>query len=103
MTDAFSLASVIISGLSLIVSVVAAWKSLQAQREANSAQRRIVEIEEKREQERCLNAVQPFLVPQLRKTEKGSYQLCLVNSGKAEARNVRVKLDGVPLYDQLRL
>ena len=97
MTDAFSLGSVIISAVSLVVSVVAAWKSLQAQREANIAQRRIVEIEEQREQERRLTASQAFLSPQLRKTERGSYRLYLVNSGKAEARNVRVKLDGVPL------
>ncbi|MBT9143080.1 MAG: hypothetical protein DDT32_01483 [Syntrophomonadaceae bacterium] len=82
---------------SLVVSTVAIYMSWKASREANAAQRRIVDIEEQREQERRLSALQALLRPQLRKTEKGSDRLYLVNSGKAEARNVRVELDGVPL------
>ncbi|MCR4433801.1 MAG: hypothetical protein NUV70_07120 [Caldiserica bacterium] len=99
MADFLSWAGVIIGGLSLIVSGVAMWGSWKAQREAAAAQKKIAEIEEKREKEKILSSRQAFLHPELRKTDKGSYRLYLVNSGKAEARNVQVKLDGVPLKD----
>jgi len=89
----------IISALSLVVSIVAILVGWKAHREANAAQRRIVEIEEQRERERRLSALQASLYPRLIRTERESYRLYLVNSGKAEARNVRVKLDGVPLNE----
>lgn len=99
MADIFPLASVIISAVSLVTSIFATWKSLRAQREANIAQKRIVEIEEQREKERHLAATQAQLIPRLRKTDGGLYRLYLVNSGHAEARNVRVELDGMPLHE----
>jgi len=89
----------IISAFALVVSIVALWRGEKAHREANAAQRRIVEIEEQRERERRLSALQASLYPRLSRTERGSYRLCLVNSGKAEARNVRVELNGVPLNE----
>lgn len=39
------------------------------------------------------------LRPELRQTGRGSDRLYLVNHGMAEARNIRVKLDGVPLAE----
>ena len=89
-----SLAGVIVSGLSLVVSAIAIYTSWQAQRQAIAAQRRIVEIEEQRERDRQLTEVKASLHPQLRKTPRNSYRLYLVNSGKGIASNVRVRLDG---------
>ncbi len=99
MSDFSSWTSNIIAGLSLIVSVIALALSLRAQRDANAAQRRIVEIEEQREYERRLEARQAWVQPELRETGSGSDRLYLVNHGMAEARNVRVSLDGVPLAE----
>lgn len=97
MTDAATSINLAIAAGSLIVSVVALVLSLRAQREANSAQRRIVEIEERREQEKRQDALQAKLLPELRETASNSYRLCLTNLGEAEARNVVAKLDGVPI------
>ncbi|MGB9879339.1 MAG: hypothetical protein ACPLRM_01130 [Anaerolineae bacterium] len=99
MADPISLAGIIVGGLSLIVSGIAMMGSWKAQREATTAQKRIVEIEEQREKEKVVSSQQALLHPELRETGTGSYRLYLVNSGKAEARNVQVKLDGVPLKD----
>jgi len=97
MSDTSSWATVILSVLSLIVSVIALYKSHRANREANAAQLRIVKIEEQRERERQLNLLQAKLQHQLRRTERGSYRLYLINSGMVEARNIRVRLDGKEL------
>ena len=78
---------------------ISVWKSSQAQREANAAQKRIVEIEEQREREKLFEAKQDNLRPELRKVERGTYRLYLINHGKAEARNIRIKLDGTPLAE----
>lgn len=99
MDDAFSWATVILGVLSLIVSVIALIKSHRAQREANAAQLQIVEIEKQREKERKLSLLQAKLQSQLRKTDRGSYRLYLINSGMSEARNIRVRLDGKELSD----
>jgi len=99
MGDAASWAGVVIAVASMIVSIMAMVKSLQAQREANAAQRRIVEIEEHRDVEKRLDSLQAKLQPQLRKTGTTSYRLYLVNNGLAEARNIRVRMDGVPLAE----
>jgi hypothetical protein len=79
---------------SLIVSVIALILSLRAQGQANAAQKRIVEIEERRDQERRLDSLQARLQAELRDVGGGSERLYLVNHGMAEARNVRVTLDG---------
>jgi hypothetical protein len=42
-------------------------------------------------------SLQAQLQPELRETGRGSERLFLVNHGMGEARNIRVKLDGVPL------
>lgn len=98
MGDASSWASVVISALSLFVSVIAVWKSSRAQREANDTQKRVVEIEEQRDRERRERACQADLRPQLRRSDE-LWRLYLINRGQAEARNVRVTLDGEPLHE----
>jgi len=99
MTDAATSINLVIAAGSLIVSVAALVVSLRAQREANAAQRRIVGIEEQREQEKRQDALKARLLPELRETASNSYRLCLTNLGEAEARNVRVRLDGVPITE----
>lgn len=78
--------------LSLIVSVIALIKS-------NRAQLRIIAIEEQREEERRMESLQAKIQPKLVKTLSNSYRLYLINHGKAAARNIRVKLDEVPLAE----
>lgn len=92
MSDTLSWASIFIAIGSLVVSILSLISN-------HLNQRRIVAIEEQRQQEMELTALRASLRPELRKTEKGSYRLYLVNSGMAEARNVRVKLDGVALNE----
>ncbi len=58
-------------------------------------QQRVVRIEEQREQERRSQSLQASLRPELR--GGGSSRLCLINHGAAEARNIRVEMDGKPL------
>lgn len=99
MGDAASWASVIIAIGALTVSIVAMVKSLRAQREANAAQRRIVEIEERRELQKRVDSLQAKLQAVFKDLGDGSQRLYLVNRGAAEARNVRVKLDGTLLKE----
>ncbi len=99
MADALSVGGVIISALSLGVSAIAIYTSSQANRQAIAAQRRIVEIEEQRERDRQRGELQASMHPQLRKTNRHSYRLYLVNSGKGIARNIRVRLDGKRLSE----
>ena len=99
MCNITSQVALVVSILSLIVSAIARWKSIQAQRVANANQQRLVELEEQREKERKLRALQALLRPELRVNEKGSYRLYLVNDGESEARHVRVNLDGLPMRE----
>ena len=90
MDDALSWAGFIVSVFALVISAIAEYTSWKTQR-------RLVAIEEDREKERQLASRQACLRPELRKTGRHSYRLYIVNTGRAEARNVRVKLDGKPL------
>jgi hypothetical protein len=98
MGDIVSWVGVVIAALSLLVAIVAIVKSGRAQHEANAAQRRIVEIEEQREQTRQADLTQAKLRPALRK-DGNTDILYVKNIGAAEARNIRVELDGRPLSE----
>lgn len=87
---------VVIAAGSLVVAILALRRSDNAQREANEVQLRLVELEEQREAERKSRESKAMLVPSLRKTDKSNYRLQIVNDGMAEARDVRVLLDGTP-------
>lgn len=89
----------VIAACSLVVSVVALLLSHRAQREANAAQLRIVEIEEQRERDRQMQRRQARLHPELRRQASGSYRLYLANQGESAARNIRVRLDGKPIQE----
>lgn len=99
MGDLAAWAGVITATASLIVAIVAMVKSLHAQREANTAQRRVVEIEERRERERRLDSLQANLHAEFRDLGDGSQRLYLFNRGAAEARDVRVRLNGTLLEE----
>ena len=96
MSDATSWVGIGIGVSSLIISIIAVWKSSWAQSEIVAAQKRIVAIEEQREKERHRRLLQAQLQPRL---DKESYRLYLSNSGNAEAYNVKVILDGKPLNE----
>lgn len=98
MKDFVSWGDLLISFCSLVVSIIALWKSSRVQDEANKLQRKLVYIEEQRERDQKAELLQANLHAQLIKVGKG-YRLFLHNSGKAEARNIRIKLDGVPFED----
>lgn len=97
MADFISLSGLVLSAGSLVVSIVALWKSSHAQQEANAAQKRLVEIEEQRDKDRHAELTQAKLRPELRKTSRGSYRLYIANQGDVEARNIRVEVDNKPL------
>ncbi len=99
MGDAASWAGVVIATVSMVVSIIAILKSNKAQEEANAAQRRIVEIEQHRELDRRLDSLRAKLRPELRKNGPTSYRFYLVNNGLAEARNIRIKMDGRPMAE----
>jgi len=99
MSDATSWVGVGVGAGSLIISAIALWISSRAQNKAVAVQKRIVEIEEQREKERQVRSLQAQLQPQIRKSSLGSYRLYLLNSGEAEAYNIKVILNGKPLEE----
>jgi hypothetical protein len=99
MVDFVSWGGLAVAVGSLIVSIIAFKKSTHAQDEANAVQKRLVEIEEQREQERQLSIRQASLRPELREVSNNSYRLYLINEGSAVANNVRVLLDGNPINE----
>lgn len=83
---------------SLIVSLFALWVSYKANLKANANQQRLVEIEEQREKDRQIQKLSAQLCPELRKNGN-NYRLVIVNHGNAEARNIKVTMDGKPLSE----
>lgn len=80
----------------LIVSAFALMSSHKAQTRANAAQAKLLEIEERREQDRLAESQRAELRPDLRESGR-SHRLYLVNQGGAEARNIHVTLDGLAI------
>lgn len=93
MGDMTAWVGVAVSALSLLVAAVALLKSDRAQRDANAAQRRIVEIEEQRERDRQTESIQARLRAEIREVGHNSWRLYLTNYGAGEAQNVRVEMD----------
>jgi len=82
----------LIAGSSLIVSIVALCKS-------SRAQKRILQIEESRENDRLSSLLEANLRAESRQRERNSRHLFIVNEGAAEARHIRVEIDDQPLKD----
>ncbi|MCL2646094.1 MAG: hypothetical protein FWD61_03700 [Phycisphaerales bacterium] len=80
-------------------SDVAQQKSSDALQKSSEAQRRIVEIEEQREQDRRVQTRQANLRAELRTTARGSYRLCLINEGVSDARNIRIEMNDMPFSE----
>ena len=97
MCDYASWAGIVVGLGSLAVSIIAVVKSSRAQHEANDVNRRLVEIEEKREQDRLAGSTRAELRAELRITARNTTRLYVINYGLAEARNVTVTLDKKPL------
>lgn len=93
-----SSASEWISAGSLVVAIIALIVSVLSNRKANATQERLVEIEEQREKDRQAQRLSAQLRAELRK-KGNSYRLVIINQGDAEARNVRVMMDGKPLSE----
>ncbi len=100
MGDITSWVGLVIAAFSLGVAIIAIYISGRAQKVANSVQLRLLEIEEQREKHRIDVSKQAELRAELRK-KGNSGRLYIQNSGAAEARNMRVELDGRPLSEHL--
>jgi hypothetical protein len=101
MSDAASWVGIGIAGCSLAVSVWAVINSNRAQKAANAAQKRIVEIEEQRETDRVQQSKQAKIIPTIKKRNGNttSYHLYLKNEGDASARNICLMIDNKPLAE----
>lgn len=82
---------------SLLVAAIALVMSRRSQGRVNRLQERIVEIEEQRDKRQLSASRQAALRAELRRPTRTSTRLYIVNSGQAEARNIRVEMDGQPL------
>lgn len=91
--------TILISAGSLLVAIIALVVSIVANKKTNAARQRLVEIEEQREKVRQKQMLSAQLHAELRKT--GSSRLAIINKGYAEARNLRVTVDGRLLLKQL--
>lgn len=98
MNSFFSWGDLLIFFCSLVISFIALRKSIHTQNKANTIQEKLVLIEEQREYDRKTRSLQARMCAELRKKSKG-YWLYLINFGEAEARNVRIKLDRIPLIN----
>jgi hypothetical protein len=93
-----ALAAVVVSFVSVIVSVVALRKS-------STTQRRLLEIEEQREQDRVTETRKARFVARIvredpspgRKTK--NYYLEIENLGQSPAHDIEIELDNGPLFD----
>lgn len=84
---------------SFVVSIFALGVSYCTQGKANKLQQRIVEIEEQRDRD-MINATQKAdLRAEIGEIEGCSARLFIKNDGASEARNIRVKMDGVPIEE----
>jgi len=106
----YQVMTTIISGLALIVSVVAGVISYLANRKANKnvvraneLQEQMLGIERQRDADRLAQQHRANVVIKLQPLmidgRVRAWQLVLVNNGRVEARNIRVKLDGRSIDD----
>ena len=82
----------------LLVSLFALLESAKANRKANAIQKKQIEIEERKVEESREAEKRAAFMVDLRE-KRNAHGLYLSNYGQAEARNVRVKLDGKPLSE----
>jgi hypothetical protein len=95
-SDVFSVITVLFSGLSVVVSVVAILVSIDVAKKNEKLQKRLVYVEETREKERIEQSRTAYLLPQRFKANKMG-TLRIENRGDAEARNIEVIINNKPL------
>ena len=83
--------------ISLAVSILAIGISVWAYKKSAKTEKRMLEIEEAREQDRLSKQNKAFLTTRLLR-EKGDY-LVIENKGYSEARDIKVKIDGKRLLE----
>jgi hypothetical protein len=92
----------IIAAVALVVSGLAIWRAEASQSRANGLQRRLVVIEEAREDDRVMEKQSAQLVGRLireRVDGRLSEYLAIENRGGAQARGIEIMLDGIPLQE----
>ena len=87
-----------VSARSLVVAIIALILSTRSHRKSNSTQQQLFEIEKQRQNDRQEQKLSAQLFTELLK-KGNSYRLVLINRGYAEARNIRVMMDGMPLAE----
>jgi hypothetical protein len=105
-SDAIAIVPVCIAGLALVQSWRAGREASKATREANglikqqvAIQDRLTQIEQSREHVKLIQSLQAVIRAVLRKTERSSWRLFVMNTGQGTARNVTITLDGKPLLE----
>lgn len=85
--------------LALIVSIGSLVVAVIALRRTSHAETRLLAIEEIRERDRVIHGKRARLTGTTRKDEHARFILEISNNGEAEAQNVSVVLDGLPLHE----
>lgn len=94
-----NLLTFMISVVAVFVSLLAISASRKVNRKANEIRTRLLAIEEQREANRMAHSRGAALQPEIRPTNRRDYRLYICNRGQAEARNVKILMDGKPLLD----
>jgi len=102
--EVFFVGSIWFSIISLFISVINLWLYYRMEK-------KLIRIEEQRDYDKKIKSLQADLRAVLRK-EQGfsssgkittSYRLYIINRGETEARNIRIKLDGIPIEEHCAL
>ena len=83
----------------LVASLWATVVSRRANARSHGIQARLLRIEEQRETDRLGQTRRAALRAEMPQNERGSWRLYVTNDGLAEARNVRVTMDGKPFTE----
>lgn len=112
-SDLIALGATLVAVVGLVQGWRAGRKADKATREANdltkqhndlvkqnlAVQERLAQIEQSREHDRLMQALQAVLTAELRQTDRGGHRLFIANAGQGTARNLAITLDGKPLAE----
>lgn len=106
LSDLTALGALLVATLAFLHSWRVGRKADQAMREANdvakqnlAVQERLAQIEQSRENDRLMQALQAVLTAELRQTDRGGHRLFIANTGQGTARNLAITLNGKPLAE----
>ena len=89
----------LIACLSLLISMCSVGVAVWAHVRHHSLQKRIVDIEEEREQDRKRDATKADLTASMGRFPSGGHKLVIKNLGESEARDIRVRMDDKPILE----